>query len=50
MLASMSSAQFGRWQAFYHAEREVRREAAEQAALEREALAGVEEMRGHGRE
>ena len=45
MLRSMSSTQFARWMAFYHAESEIRREAAETAALEREALAGVDEMR-----
>jgi hypothetical protein len=46
MLARMSSAQFGRWMAFYQAEFEIHKEENERAALEREALAGVDEMRG----
>lgn len=45
MLKEMSSAQFGRWMAFYFAESQIQKEADEQTALEREALAGNEEIR-----
>ena len=46
MLASITSAQFTAWMSFYSAEMQIRKEAADTAMLEREALQGAEEMRG----
>ena len=45
LLSSISSAELSEWRAFYKVRAELQKEASERAALEREALAGVDEIR-----
>jgi hypothetical protein len=46
MLEKMPATLFARWMAFYLAESQIAQERSEQAALEREALEGAEDIRG----
>jgi hypothetical protein len=49
LLSNTSSAELSEWRAFYQVRREFQKEANELAALEREALAGVDELRAQVR-
>jgi hypothetical protein len=50
MLSEMTGEQLGEWMAFYIAEKQLHDEEQERRALEREALAGAEEMHGRMRQ
>lgn len=45
LLSNISSAELTEWRAFYKVRQELQKEANELAALEREALVGVDEIR-----